>query len=197
VANLNEIGNLIWLQMFPNGTDEAPISREEIITSCRTQYALAMWTMARNTKNQDGEFEVPSNILAQSEPLPVVDNEIDISELKILRGLPSEQWLQKVGSLTCECDYVKSTVNKANIFCDVEDGLADTTKTYYVIGKKIFFPKGTHADKLPIIYAVDGEDIDGMYEVDDVVAAIIQQQVLGMYMNKTGQEDTNNDGKPN
>lgn len=197
MANLNEIGQLIFNALNPNPGDETAIQREEVITSCKVQYALAMWTMARNTKNQDGEFEVPSNILAQSEPLPVFDNEMDISELKVLRGLPSEMWLQRVGSLTCECDYIKTTVNKAQIFCDVEDGLADTTKTYYVIGKKIYFPKGVHADKLPIIYAKDGEDIEGIFEVDDVVAAIIQQQVLGMYMNKTGQEDTNNDGKPN
>ena len=195
MASLNEIGNLIWLQISPVGTDESAISKEEIITSCKVQYALAMWTMARNTKNQDGEWEVPSNILAQSEPLPVINNEIDISGLSILRGLPNEMWLQKIGSLTCECDYIKTTINKAQIFCDVEDGLSDLTKTYYVIGKKIYFPKGVHADKLPILYAKDGEDIEGEFEVDDVVGAIIQQQVLAMYLGRIGQEDKNNNGK--
>lgn len=196
MASINEIGQLILNALRPTPTDETDIQVEEIITSLKIQYALAMWTMARNTKNQDGEFEVPSNILAQSDPLPVVNNEMDISGLNILRGLPSETWLQRVGGLTCECDYVKTTVNKAAIFCDVEDGLAETVKTYYVLGKKIFFPKGTHANSLPIIYAMSGEDIEGDFEVDDVVGAIIQQQVLTMYLGRTGMEDKNNDGKP-
>lgn len=197
MSNLLEIASLAWQQLYPNPTDETAVSREEFITTAKVQYPLMMWVQARNTKNQDGEFEVPTNILAQSEPLSIVDNEMDISSLKILRGLPNEMWLVNLGGLTCECQYVKTTANKASIFCDVEDGLSDLTKTYLVVGDRVIFPKGTHADKLPILYASNGIENDGMYEVDDVVGAMIQDKLIQIYGGKTGQEDTNNNGNPN
>lgn len=195
MANLLEIAELAWKQLFPSATDETAITKEEFITTAKTQYPLQMWVHARNTKNEDGEFEVPSNILVQSKPLPVKDNRIDISGLKIMRGLPNETWIQNIGGLTCKCKYVKSTVNRSQIFEDIEDGLPDDTKTYLLLGEEIVFPKGTHATELPIIYASNGIENDGTYEVDDVVGALIQQQLILIYTNKIGKEDKNNDGK--
>ena len=193
--NLLEVAEVAWRQIFPQPSDETAITREEFITTAKIQYPLQMWAFSRNTKNQDGVFEVPSNILVQSEPLPVRDNKIDISKLQIMRGLPNETWLQRIGPLVCECKYVKSTLNISQIMCDTEDGLGDDVKTYFIIGNEIIFPKGTHADKLPIIYASSGIENDGLYEIDDVVAGMIQQQLLLIYGGRIGKEDKNNDGK--
>lgn len=195
MANLLEIAELAWSQIWPHPTDEAAITKEEFITTAKIQYPLQMWVHARNTKNEDGVFNIPSNILVQSDPLPVKDNKIDISGLKIMRGLPNERWLQNIGGLTCQCKYVKSDVNLSQIFQDVDDGLPDGTKTFLILGKEIIFPKGTHANALPIIYASDGIENDGLYEVDDVVGALIQQQLISIYGGKMGKEDSNNDGK--
>lgn len=195
MANLLEIAELAWKQLFPSATDETAITKEEFITAAKTQYPLQMWVHARNERNEEGVFNVPSNILVQSKPLPVKDNKIDISDLKIMRGLPNEVWLQNIGGLTCKCKYVKSTLNLSQIMCETEDGLGDDVKTYYVLGNDIIFPKGTHANELTIIYANNGVENDGMYEVDDVVGALIQQQLILIYTNKIGKQDKNNDGK--
>lgn len=195
MANLLEIAELAWGQIFPHPTDETAVTKEEFITTAKIQYPLQMWVHARNTKNEEGSFEVPSNILVQSDPLPVKDNKIDISKLSIMRGLPNEIWLQNIGGLLCKCKYVKSTLNHSQIFEDIDDGLGDDAKTYYVLGNEIVFPKGTHANALPIIYANNGVENDGLYEVDDVIGALIQQQLILIYTNKIGKEDKNNDGK--
>lgn len=195
MANLLEIANLAWLQLFPKGADDAPITKEEFITTAKIQYPLQMWVQARNEKNEEGVYNVPPNILVQSDPLPVKDNEIDISKLPVMYGLPNQVWLQNIGGLTCGCKYIKSTINATQILHDTEDGLPDDTKTFLVIGKKIQFPKGTHADKLTIIYASNGIENDGLYEVDDVVGALIQQQLIQIYTGKIGKEDKSNDGK--
>ena len=195
--NLLEVAELAWSQIFPHPTDDAAITKEEFITTAKVQYPLQMWTMARNTKNEEGVYDVPPNILVQSNPLPVVDNKIDISKLNIMMGLPNQCYLQNIGGLTCSCKYVKSTVNVSQIMCDTDDGLGDNVKTYFILGKEIHFPKGTHADKLTIIYASSGIENDGLYEIDDVVAGLIQQQLILIYGNKIGKEDTSNDGKPN
>lgn len=197
MANLLEIAELAWGQLFPHGSDEAPITKEEFITTAKIQYPLQMWVQARNVKNEEGVFDVPPNILVQSDPLPVKNNEIDLSGLSIMYGLPNQAWLQNIGGLTCNCNYVKSTVNNSQIFKDVDDGLPEGTKTYYALGKKLIFPKGTHADKLTIIYASNGVENDGLYEVDDVVGAMIQQQLILIYTNKIGKQDKSNDGNPN
>lgn len=195
MANLLEIAELAWSQLFPHPTDEASITKEEFITTAKIQYPLQMWVQARNERNEEGVYNVPSNILIQSDPLPVVNNEIDISHLNIMRGLPNGVWLQNIGGLTCGCKYVKSTINTSQIMCDTDNGLGDDVKTFLVVGKKILFPKGAHSDKLTIIYANNGIENDGLYEVDDVVGALIQQQLIQIYTGKIGKEDKNNDGK--
>lgn len=196
MANLNEIAELSWRTIYPNPTDETAVTREEFITTAKTQYALQMWVMARNERNQEGVFEIPSQILAQSEPLPVVNNEIDISKLKILKGLPNGIWLQNIGGLTCDCEYIRSTVNLSQILCG-EDSLPEMSKPFLIIGEKIIFPNGTHNNKLPIIYATDGVENDGTYEVDDVVGAIIQEKLLQLYGTKQPEDKTNNGSSNN
>lgn len=196
MANLLSICELAWKQTFPNANDETPISREEFVATGKSEYAYQMWLRAMAEKREDGSFLVPSSILTQTEPLDVVDGAIDISGLKILRSLPNEVWIQNVGGLKCNCQYVKTDVNKAQLLCD-DDSMADDVKTFLVIGDKIIFPKGVHAKKLPIIYANNGSRIDNKIIIDDAIGGIIRTRLIEIYGGRIGREDTSNNSSSN
>ncbi len=195
-TTLESTCELAWLQLFPKGADDSPITKEEFISTGRSELAYQMLLMAWNEKNREGEYNIPSYLLTQVEK-KVVDNEMDISDLNIITALPQEIWLVNLGGLTCECKYVKSNVNLSQIFCDVEDGLGGNVKTYFVLGKKIVFPKGVHTSPLKIIYANSGDSIDGETPIQDELAAIVRVRLIEIYGNKIGKEDTSNDGNPN
>ena len=190
MANLLETSNLAWLQLYPNPSDETAVSREEFIATAKTEFAYQQLLMVWKEKNDEGYFEIPSYLSSEIE-LPVTNNEMDISGLKILRSLPQEIWLQNIGGITCKCKYVKSTVNLSQLLCD-DDSLDDAARPYYVIGKKIKFPKGVHKTPLPIIYANNGIDIDGRIEIDDAIAGIVRTRLVEIYGGKTGIEDKTN-----
>lgn len=185
--NLKEVSELSWRQLYPQPNDETAISLEEFIATAKSEYAYEMWLKARNDKREEGSYDVPSNILVEKE-LDVKDGVMDISDLQILRSIPEEKWLQNIGGLNCECKYIKSDVNKTALLCD-DDSLPDTARTYYVVGNKIKFPQGTHSNKLPIIYASSGEDIDDNISIDDAIAGIIRTRLIEIYAGKTGRED--------
>jgi len=188
--NLLETCEVAWRQLFPNPSDEVAITLEEFISTGKTEYAYEMWLKARNDKREDGSFDVPSNILVETD-LPISNNQMDISSLNILRSIPEEKWLQNIGGLKCGCEYVKSDINKIALLCD-DDSLDDAAKTYYVVGNKIKFPLGTHATSLPIIYATSGEDINGEIDIDDAIAGIIRTRLIDIYANRIGREDVTN-----
>lgn len=193
MANLLEIAEVSWKQLFPNPTDENAISKEEFIATAKTEYATQMWIQAKNEKNSEGYFNIPSYLLTEAE-LEVKNNEMDISSLKILRGLPEEMWLQNIGGIVCDCSYVKSNINLAQLMCD-DDSLGDNFRTYYVVGNKIKFPKGTHSTKLPIIYANNGERVDNNIEIDDAIGGIVRRMLIEIYGGKIGKEDTSNNSR--
>lgn len=190
MANLNSTAEICWRQLFPDPSDEVAITLEEFIETAKTEYALQMWIKARNDKREDGSFDIPSNILVQID-LPIVKKTMDISSLNILRSIPEEKWLQNIGGLQCDCEYVKSDINKTALLCD-DDSLDDAARTYYVVGNTITFPLGTNATPLQIIYATSGEDIDGTISIDDAIAGIIRTRLIEIYAGKTGIEDTTN-----
>jgi hypothetical protein len=194
VARIKEIAELAWRQLFPNPNDEVSISKEEFITTAKSEYALQIWIQAKQEKKEEGMYNVPSYLLTETE-LDVVNNSIDISDLNILFGLPSEIWLQNIGGVGCKCVYVKSTLNQSQLLPD-DDGLADTDKTYYALGKKIFFPRGTHAKKVSIIYANNGGDIEDDIEIDDAIGGILRTRLVEIYGGKIGQEDSTNNQNP-
>lgn len=195
MANLNSTAEQAWRQLFPNPDDEEATTLEEFIETAKTEYAYQMWLKARNDKREDGSFDIPSNILIQTS-LDIVNNQMDISSLNILRSIPEEKWLQNIGGLSCRCDYVKSDINKTALLCD-DDSLDDAALTYYVVGNTISFPLGVHTTPLPIIYATSGEDINGNISIDDAIAGIIRTRLIEIYGGKIGQEDVTDNTNSN
>lgn len=196
MATLESTCELAWRQMFPQPSDETALTKEEFIETGRGEVAYQMLLMAWKEKREEGGYNIPGYLLTQVEK-DVVDNEMDISDLKIIRSLPQEIWLSNIGGLVCDCSYVKSNVNLSQIFCDIDDGLGEQSKTYFVLGGKIIFPNGVHKTPLKIIYANSGDTIDGLTEIPDEIAAIVRVRLIEIYTGKTGQVDKNNDGKPN
>lgn len=195
MANLNSISELFWRQMFPNPTDETSISLQEVIETAKSEYAYQFLLYYWKEKSVDGEFDMPGELATEKE-FDVVNNEIDISGLNIMSRLPNQRWLQNIGGLTCECKYVKTNINQAQLLCD-DDSLPDIYKTYLVIGNKIKFPKGTHSNKLTIIVANDGTEIDGVIEVSDEIGALVRRGLSEIYFGKTNQEDKTNNTNAN
>lgn len=187
MANLLSIAELAWNQLFPNGGDDAKIRVEEFIASAKSEYAYQVWLKMKAEK-AEGEFEVPSWMLTTAQ-LDVVDDVMDISSLKILRGLDSsELWLQNIGGIGCKCRYIKSTVNRAQLLCG-DDSLPDDARTYIPIDKTIEFPRGVHTSPLTIIYINNGEKADDRIEIDDVLAGLVRRGLTELYGGKTEKED--------
>lgn len=190
MANLLEIAQVAFDQLYPNAGDETALDVEHFISTAKVEYSYQMLLMYWRLINDEGFFEFPSYLLSEKE-MDVIDNKIDISSLKIFRSLPSDLSIQNVGGIDCSCDYVKSTVNLSQLLCD-DDSLDDASRTYYLLNNSIVFPKGTHKKTLPVIYANMGENINGVIEVEDSIAAIVRTRLIDIFGNKIGSEDTTN-----
>lgn len=190
MANLFETAELAFRQIFPNPGDETGITREEFMSTAREIYSRSMWLQMKLDKREEGLWNVPSNLLTETK-LEVVDDEIDLSKLKILRSLPNDLWLQNVGGLTCKCTYIGSNINLTQLLCD--DEFQDDSYTYVIVGKKIKFPKGTHDSHISIIYANNGSEVDEKrVEIDDAIAATVRDQLINLYLRKGMEDVTNN-----
>lgn len=190
MASLKSVCELAYRQVNPNNSTEFSIDLEEFIATGYNEYALQMFIKARNEKREDGTFDIPSSILVERE-ITVDKNEADISGFGIMRSMPEEKWLQKIGEVGCECKYVKSDINKTSLLCD-DDSLDDNARTYYVVGNRIKFPQGTHSNKIPFTYASNGEGIDGDVDIDEAIAGIIRTRLLDIYLGKIAPEDLTN-----
>jgi len=189
MPTLQSIAELSWRTMFPSGSDETAISKEEFIESAKVEFAYQLLLQYWAQRRQDGSFDIPSYLLRQQE-FAVENNQIDISGLDIARSLPNDIWLSCVGDITCGCEYIKSTVNMAQLMCD-DDSLGDK-KTYFIVGDKIRFPKGTYSNKVPVMYAGKGLDLDGELEIDEALGAIVRQRLLELYGRPVPVDTTNN-----
>lgn len=194
MANLLSIAEQAWSQLFPRPGDEEAVDREDFVATAKAEYAYQLWLKMKADKRETGEVDVPSYLLSEAS-LEVVDDEMDISDLKIMR-LDSEMWLQNVGGTNCQCVYVKTTLNSNKILCE-DDSLPDDYRTYYPIGKKIKFPKGVHKTPLEIIYANNGQDVDENIEVDDAIGGVVRRSLIDIYAGKVGREDDQNDSNSN
>lgn len=134
---------------------------------------------------------MPANLVRQSEPLPVVDNEVDISGLDIMSRLPNDRWLAKIGKLTDDCIYVKSNINQTQLLKD-DDSLPGDYKTYVIIGNKIVFPLGTFSKEITLLFAGSGKDINENIEVDDAIGAQVRNRLDEIYFQKIGIVDKTN-----
>lgn len=193
--NLYEIAELSFNQIFPKSGGKAPVDLVEFQRTAYGEFALQSLLMARQESLEEGYFEVPSYLLTSVEK-EVVDNEMDISDLKYFKSLPMEVWLQNIGGANCHCKYVKSSLNLTQLLCD-DDSLDDEAKPYYPLGKKLIFPKGTHASTLTLIYANMGEGLDGTIEVDEAIGAIIRERLASIYLGKLSPADVTNNQNPN
>lgn len=194
MANLLEIAEVAYRQLFPNPSDQEKITLEEFIASAKTEAAWQMWKLSKEEKAREGYFNIPSYLLTEVE-LPVVNNEVDISTLKVLRSLSDDAWLVNVGGHGCECHYMKTDINMSQLMCD-DDSAGELTKTYLPLGNKIKFPKGAHKDKVTIIYANMGEKINRRIEVDDAIAKMVRDYLITIYGGKVGKEDVTNNSNP-
>lgn len=186
---------MAWEQQFPLATDEVAISRESYIAVAKGEYAYQFLLWYWKEKGTEGVFNIPGNLSTESEPLPVVDNEMDISGLDILSRLPNDLWLQHIGHLTSDCTYIKSNINQTQLLKE-DESLPDDYRTYLIIGKKIIFPKGVHTNPLTIIYANSGQNVDDNIEVDEAIGALVRQKLNDIYLGRTGQPDKTNNTNP-
>ena len=192
--DLREVAELSWSKIFPQGGSSTRVSKEEFIRVAYSQFALQTLLMAWKDRAED-YYEVPAYLLAEVDK-DIVNNEMDISDLKYFKSLPMETWLLNIGGIGCECKYVKSTANLSSLLSE-DDSLDDSVRTYYAVGKKLVFPKGTHKSPLKIIYANMGADVDGSIEVSEDIAAIILEKLDALYLGKVPAADVTNDQNPN
>lgn len=191
MADLKSIAQLAYDQLFPNPTDEEKVNRIDFLETAKSEYAYQFLLWFWRERATEGVFNIPSNLSTEYE-LDVIDNEIDISGLDIMSRLPNDLWLQNIGGLTTDCNYIKSNINQTQLLKE-DDSLPEDYKTYLIIGKKIKFPLGTHTTPISIIVANSGKEVDGSIEVDDAIAGIIRRSLIEIYGGKVGLEQKTND----
>ncbi len=194
MASLNEISQLVYDQVFPLPRGKNSIDIEDFKAAARIEYAAAMWIYRQEQISSDGYFQMPSDLLTEIE-LPVNNNEIDLSELQYLSALPNDLWLQNLGGVNCDCKYLKTTFNLAQILCD-DDSADSGTHYYYIIGKKIKFIKKPHANKLPLTYANNGDGVSDDVEVNEYVGVKVKDKLIAIYGRKLP-VDITQDQNPN
>lgn len=197
MANLKEIAELAWRQLG-GGTDESRFTLEEFVATAKVEYAWQYLQWLWAIYKQEGYYEIPGYLITESEPLPVKNNEIDISGLKIMRSIPDDRWLVNIGGLACGCEYIRVSAQKASLLCD-DDSLDDDVKPYVIKGKKIEFLQGAHSKELTIMYVNNGEDAfdEDVIEVEDGMAGIVRNRLVEIYAGRTNPEDKTNNSSSN
>jgi hypothetical protein len=191
--DLNSIAQVNYDQLYPNATEQTSIKVEHFIEEAKSRYAWEMFRISKETKRAEGEWEIPSALFRQSN-LSVVDNEADISDLKIFRSFDGDIWVGNLGGLGSDCNYIRQSVNQSQMLLD--DEYIGNGHPYTIIGKKILFPRGTHKKTIPIIYASNGEDLDGKIEVDDAIGALVSDYIYKKFSGKLP-EDRSADSNTN
>lgn len=194
MENLLQIVQSVFDQVS-NDSDESPITREAMLVDAKAEYAFQMQLLYWAEKQREGFCEIPSFLLTEVE-LPVEDNKIDISSLNVFNAFSADSFIQNIGGLTCECNYVKSSVNRRQLLCGFES-IDDSVRPYVPIGTKIEFPEGTHAKTIKIIYVNKGERVDDQLLIDDRVASLIRDKLQNIYLGKIPSKDETNNTNPN
>lgn len=194
MTTLESVCELAWLHCFPKADDETAVTKDEFIEAGRLEMATQLWLSMWNERNADASYEVPSYLLSEYE-LPVVDNQVDLSCISVLRGLPKDIWLRNIGGLTCDCEYVKTNQDLSSLLCD-EDSRGHGNRTYFPFGTKIVFPQGTHVNPIKIIVANMGENVDTSIEVDEIIGNAVRDKLVEKFLGKSNQVDTTNNNTP-
>lgn len=193
MADLKSISQVCYDQLYPNATMQTSIKVEHFIEEAKIRYAWEMFRMSKEVKRAEGEWEVPSALLRQSN-LDIIDNEADISDLKIFRSFDGDMWIANIGGIGSDCNYIRMSVNQSQMLLD--DEYTGNGHPYTIIGKTIIFPKGTHKKTVPMIYASNGEDLDDKIEVDDAIGALVSDYIYKKFSGKLP-EDRSADSNSN
>ncbi len=192
MASIQAIAQLAHRQIFPNPNDEVSITLVEFIETAKVEYAYRLWEMNRTEWQQMGENNVPPNLLSFTN-LVVENGRANIKELKALRGLPGNAWIQSLGGIACgDCRYVLMDFNKWKLLCD-DDSRAGT-KAAIPAGTEIIFPEGTWEKdgKVEMVYANTGTGLDGTTEVEDAIGGLVRRSLIDIYSKRFPEDKTNN-----
>lgn len=195
MGNILEMAELVWRSLNPNSSSQSSIKKEEVISAAIQEYSSAMWIFSKEEDAAAMGFEIPSDMLTTVE-LPVKDNQIDISGLDILDSLSNDQAIQNVGGIFCDCRYLKSSLNTEQKLRG--DDSAGNAKTFFKLGKKLVFPRGTHKDKLEITYANSGSGLDpDVIEANSYVLSRVRDKLYQIYGIKVPEDATSNSNSNN
>lgn len=188
---IQAIAELCYRQLFPNPNDEANITKAEFIATAKVEYAYRLWEMNRAELQQTGENNIPPNLLTMG-TLIVESGKANIKDLKALRSLPNNTWIQSLGGVACgDCRYVLMDMNKWKLLCD--DDSRGHDKAAIPLGTEILFPDGTFEkdNKVPIVYA-STQNVDGKIEVDDAIGGLIRRSLIDIYGKRFPEDKSNN-----
>lgn len=197
MSTIKQNAELAYRQLYPNPSDETPITLVEFIETAKTEYANLVWLQNRSDAREIGSNDIPEYLLSTAELQVDEKGRADISKLKVMRGLKGLTWIQGLGDMSCaNCDYLIVDTNKYNLLCG-DDSVGDR-KFAVAAGKYIKFPDGTYeSDRIvPIIYATMGSELSDNIEVDDALASSLRRSIIEIYGGKTGQEDKTNNSNP-
>lgn len=189
---LKSIAELVYRQVYPNPSDEAPITLVEFIESAKLEYAYRLWERNRLEMRDGADNDVASNLLSRA-TLPVKDKTASIADINPLRSLPSNTWLQLVGGVECgDCKYVVMDLNKYKLLCDDES--RGDNKAVIPMGSNLYFPDGLFDNKneIDIVYANLGSDLDDDTNVDEAVGNLVRTNLFNIYSKQMPEDKTNN-----
>lgn len=193
MADLKSISQVCYDQVYPNATAQTSVKVEHFIEEAKVRYAWEMYRISKETKRAEGEWEIPSALFRQTN-LTIKDNVADISDLQIFRSFDGDIWIGNIGGIGSECNYIRQSVNISNMLLD--DEYIGNGHPYIVVGQSIMFPKGTHKQTIPIIYASNGEDADDKIAVDDAIGALVSDYLYKRFAGKLP-EDRSADSNTN
>lgn len=188
MAGLKEICQVAYDQIYPNAEANTAIQLEHFLVVAKTRYAHEMFIISKELKRSEGEWEIPDSLLREA-TLDIVDNEADISGIKIFKSLDG-LWIARLGDYGCECGYTKHSANVSHLLCD--EDYHGNSKPYTPIGNKIKFPYGTHGKTVPITYGSNGEDLDDEIYVDDIVGDRVGDYLFKRFSGKLPEDRTLN-----
>lgn len=192
MSDLNSIAQINYDVIYPNASAQTSVKVEHFIEEAKSRYAWELFRISKEEKRADGWWEIPS-VLWREADIEVVDGKADISALSIFRSFEGDTWIGMIGGEGCGCSYTRQSVNISQMLC--EEDYWGNSKPYYVVGQTIRFPGGAHKDTLPIVYASNGEDLQGNIEVDDAIGALVSEYLYKKFSGKFPEDRTaNSDG---
>lgn len=198
MASLQSISEIAWRQIFPNPNDETKVTLAEFIATAKVEYAYRIWQQNKEDLAKGMDNNVPSSLLS-TETLTVEDDKASIKDLKALRSLGNNSWIQLLGGEKgcSDCHYTVMDLNKWKLLCDDESRQND--KAAIVIGDYIKFPDGMWSDakEVEITFANMGNNVDGLTIIEDSIAGLIRRSLIDIYGKQLFKEDKTNNSSGN